>query len=39
MEYIIDVFIATLIIVGLCCALVTNDFAREVNNKIDREIK
>jgi len=39
MEYILDVFILMIIIVGLCCALVTNDFAREVNNKIDREIK
>jgi|TARA_R110001592_G_scaffold93622_1_gene271704 hypothetical protein len=39
MEYILDVFILMIIIVGLCCALVTQDFAKEVNETIDREIK
>ena len=39
MEYILDVFILMIIIVGLCSVLVTQDFAKEVNDKIDREIK
>jgi hypothetical protein len=39
MEYILDVFILMIIIVGLCCALVTQGYAKEVNDKIDREIK
>jgi hypothetical protein len=39
MEYILDVFILMIIIVGLCCALVTQGYAKEVNAKIDREIK
>ena len=39
MEYILDVFVLMIIIVGLCCALVTQGYAKEVNAKIDREIK
>jgi|APSaa5957512493_1039668.scaffolds.fasta_scaffold898247_1 hypothetical protein len=38
MEYILDVFIAMIIIVGLCCALVTQGYAKEVNDTIDREL-
>ena len=39
MEYILDVFVLMIIIIGLCCALVTQGYAKEVNAKIDREIK
>ena len=39
MEYILDVFVLMIIIVGLCCALATHGYAKEVNDKIDREIK
>ena len=38
MEYILDVFILMIIIVGLCCALVTQGYAKEVNAKIDKEL-
>ncbi len=39
MEYILNVFVLMIIIIGLCCALVTQGYAKEVNAKIDREIK
>jgi len=39
MEYILDVFVLMIIIVGLCSVLVTQGYAKEVNDKIDREIK
>ena len=38
MEYILDVFVLMIIIVGLCCALVTQGYAKEVNAKIDKEL-
>ena len=38
MEYILDVFILMIIIVGLCCALVTQGYAKEVNDTIDKEL-
>jgi hypothetical protein len=38
MEYILDVFIAMIIIIGFCCALVTQGYAKEVNDTIDREL-
>ena len=38
MEYILDIFLAILIIIGLCCVIVTQDYAKEVNNKIDKEL-
>ena len=38
MEYILDVFVLMIIIVGLCSVLVTQGYAKEVNAKIDREL-
>jgi len=38
MEYILDVFVLMIIIVGLCCVLVTQGYAKEVNAKIDKEL-
>ena len=35
----LDIFIVVLVIIGLCCVIVTQDYAKEVNNKINREIK
>ena len=36
---ILDILLALIVIIGLCCALVTQGYAKEVNAKIDREIK
>ena len=38
MESFIGVLFMVLIIIGLCCALVTQGYAKEVNAKIDREL-
>ena len=38
MEYILDVFVLMIIIIGLCCALVTQGYAKEVNTYIDKEL-
>ena len=38
MEYIIDVFVLMIIIVGLCSVLVTQGYAKEVNDTIDKEL-
>ena len=38
MEYILDVFILMIIIVGLCSVLVTQGYAKEVNTYIDKEL-
>ena len=34
----LDIFIVVLVIIGLCCVVVTQDYAKEVNNKIDKEL-
>ena len=34
----LDIFIVVLVIIGLCCVIVTQDYAKEVNNKIDKEL-
>jgi len=34
----LDIFLAILVIIGLCCVIVTQDYAKEVNNKIDKEL-
>ena len=36
---IFDIFIALLAIIGLCCVVVTQDYAKEVNDKIDKELQ
>ena len=36
---ILDIFIALLVIIGLCCVLVTQGYAKEVNAKIDKELQ
>ncbi len=36
---ILDIFIALLVIIGLCCVEVTQDYAKEINNKIDKELQ
>ena len=35
---ILCIFTALLVIIGLCCALVTQGYAKEVNIKIDKEL-
>jgi|TARA_R100000908_G_scaffold63231_1_gene43847 hypothetical protein len=35
----LDIFIALLVIIGLCCVVVTQDYAKEVNDKIDKELQ
>jgi hypothetical protein len=35
----LDIFIALLVIIGLCCVVVTQDYAKEINNKIDKELQ
>jgi len=35
----LDIFFIVLIIIGLGCVLVTKDYAKEVNIKINKEIK
>jgi len=35
----LDIFIVVLVIIGLCCVIVTQGYAKEVNNEIDKEIK
>ena len=34
----LDIFIVVLVIIGLCCVVVTQDYAKEVNNEIDKEL-
>ena len=34
----LDIFIVVLVIISLCCVIVTQDYAKEVNNKIDKEL-
>ena len=34
----LDIFIVVLVIIGLCCVVVTQGYAKEVNNKIDKEL-
>ena len=34
----LDIFFMVLIIIGLSCVLVTKDYAREVNIKINKEL-
>tara|TARA_Y100000385_G_C12949337_1_gene574752 strand:- start:14 stop:130 length:117 start_codon:yes stop_codon:yes gene_type:complete len=36
---ILDILLALLVIIGLCCVVVTQDYAKEVNDKIDKELQ
>jgi hypothetical protein len=35
----LDIFFMVLIIIGLSCVLVTKDYAKEVNIKVNKEIQ
>jgi len=36
---ILDILFALLVIIGLCCVVVTQDYVKEVNDKIEKELQ